>query len=578
MSKKKRTGLEFDTAPILNFYKKIVDGLLWKFFNFGRQILLVFVGIAYVAKKVFFECLKRLYPSVMYWCNVVVRFALLVENVVVTPIVLLIKCFAFVGRTIKNAKGFRKFTAVFTESAAVIRKNPKPLFTLLNHVVPIAAVACMIFVIISTATTTYAVEITCDDKFVGIVKDEKVFQSANTMLLQRVVETGQKVELTPSFRLVRTMPGDILDTVELTDELIKSTNIEIEEACGLYIDGVFIKATPKKETLDQELDAITKKFSVPNDPSVEVSFIANVERIEGLYVKSGIVSDNVMRSIIRAEKQQDKIYKVASGDTIDKVAETAGISKEALFAANLGLNEHSTIYSEQTLSLSNQVLYLDVKTTHREVYNEDIQFNVNTTEDNSLLEGTVKITRAGEIGVNKLTADVDKINGQVTDKRILNIVTLKVPVDENKIVGTMSPEELAEKATGVAPSSDRGTFIWPCKGGYTSQGSRSGHVAQDITGMPYGTPTHAAASGTVVISGWYYDYGNTVIIDHGNGFRTLYAHHSKLHVSVGQTVNQGDIIGGIGSTGRSTGNHLHFEIIFNGRQLNPAVYIGTRGR
>ena len=578
MSKKKRTGLEFDTAPILNFYKKIVDGLLWKFFNFGRQILLVFIGIAYVAKKVFFEGLKRLYPSVMYWCNVIVRFALFIENVIVTPIVLLAKCFVFVAKAIKNAKGFCKFTAVFTESAAVIRKNPKPLFTLLNHVVPIAAVACMVFVIISTATTTYAVEITCDDKFVGIVKDEKVFQSANTMLLQRVVETGQKVELTPSFKLVRTMPGDILNTVELTDELIKSTNIEIEEACGLYIDGVFIKATPKKETLDQELETIKDKFAVPSDPSVQVSFIANVEMIEGLYVKSGIVSDNVMRSIIRAEKQQDKIYKVASGDTIDKVAEATGVSKEALFAANLGLNEHSAIYPEQTLSLSKAVLYLDVKTTHREVYEENIQFNVNTTEDSSLLEGTVKITRTGELGVNRLTADVDKINGQVTDRRILNVLTLKVPVDENKIVGTMTAEMLAQRAFNEEPSSARGTFIWPCNGGYTSQGARRGHMAQDIAGMPLGNPTYASASGTVIIAGWYYDYGMTVIIDHGNGFRTLYAHHSLINVSVGQYVNQGHVIGGIGSTGRSTGKHLHFEIVYNGQQLNPSKFIGTRGR
>ncbi len=90
---------------------------------------------------------------------------------------------------------------------------------------------------------------------------------------------------------------------------------------------------------------------------------------------------------------------------------------------------------------------------------------------------------------------------------------------------------------------------------------------------PYGTPVYAAAGGTVELSGWYGEYGRCVIIGHADGSKTLYGHNSKLNVSVGQTVKQGEKIAEVGSTGNSTGNHLHFEIRVGGTFLDPLVYM-----
>lgn len=98
------------------------------------------------------------------------------------------------------------------------------------------------------------------------------------------------------------------------------------------------------------------------------------------------------------------------------------------------------------------------------------------------------------------------------------------------------------------------------------------HKGMDIA-APNGTSIKAAAPGTVIQSGYYGGYGNLIIIDHGNGVTTYYGHCSKLYVSVGQKVEAGDIIGTVGSTGNSTGNHLHFEIRLNGKQVNPENYI-----
>jgi murein DD-endopeptidase MepM/ murein hydrolase activator NlpD len=137
-------------------------------------------------------------------------------------------------------------------------------------------------------------------------------------------------------------------------------------------------------------------------------------------------------------------------------------------------------------------------------------------------------------------------------------------------------QKLLSKAQGAdtGPASAAG-LIWPCHGPLTSPfGMRWGrmHQGQDIA-CGYGTAIHAAKAGTVVFAGQMSGYGNVVIVDHGGGFSTLYAHQSRMAVSQGQHVNQGDIIGFVGSTGHSTGPHLHFETRFGGTPRNPIPYL-----
>jgi murein DD-endopeptidase MepM/ murein hydrolase activator NlpD len=98
------------------------------------------------------------------------------------------------------------------------------------------------------------------------------------------------------------------------------------------------------------------------------------------------------------------------------------------------------------------------------------------------------------------------------------------------------------------------------------------HEGIDITAAT-GTPIRAAASGTVIHSGWLGGYGNLVVIDHGNGLATAYAHASALLVGVGQQVSQGQTIALVGSTGNSSGPHLHFEVRVNGVAVDPLLYL-----
>lgn len=127
-----------------------------------------------------------------------------------------------------------------------------------------------------------------------------------------------------------------------------------------------------------------------------------------------------------------------------------------------------------------------------------------------------------------------------------------------------------------------GKFLWPTTStvitsyfGYRVHpiwGTTRFHSGIDI-GAPHGAPIYAAADGVVIFAGWYYGYGYTVIIDHGSGISTLYAHCSSLSVYRGQAVYRGQVIARVGSTGNSTGPHLHFEVLINGRPVNPLNYL-----
>jgi len=127
--------------------------------------------------------------------------------------------------------------------------------------------------------------------------------------------------------------------------------------------------------------------------------------------------------------------------------------------------------------------------------------------------------------------------------------------------------------------------IWPVEGGLSDGfgvrsnpfggGSSEFHPGQDITAPP-GTPVAAAADGTVALAGWQNGYGQTVVIDHGNGLTTRYGHLSKIEVAAGQEIKRGEELGQVGSTGRSTGPHLHYEVRIGDVAVSPLHYLPAR--
>jgi murein DD-endopeptidase MepM/ murein hydrolase activator NlpD len=132
-----------------------------------------------------------------------------------------------------------------------------------------------------------------------------------------------------------------------------------------------------------------------------------------------------------------------------------------------------------------------------------------------------------------------------------------------------------QSGTSPAPSASPGGMQWPVSGPVTSPfGWRWGRMHEGIDiAVPSGTPVHAAAAGTVIYAGWMGGYGNLVAIDHGGGISTAYGHNTSVAVAVGQSVTQGQVIAYSGSTGHSTGPHVHFEVRVDGSPRDPLGYL-----
>ena len=188
-------------------------------------------------------------------------------------------------------------------------------------------------------------------------------------------------------------------------------------------------------------------------------------------------------------------------------------------------------------------------------------------EDNaSIYQGETSTKVAGQRGERQVVAKIVKNNGQEIARMELQSQITKEPVTAVIYVGTKE----------LPPKQGTGTFIYPVTGAKLTSGfgSRWGrmHYGIDLA-ISTGTKIRASDGGTVIFSGYSGSYGYVVKIDHGGGFVTVYAHCSKLHVKVGEKVYQGQHIANVGSTGRSTGPHCHFEIQYLGVQKNPLKYL-----
>ncbi len=234
-------------------------------------------------------------------------------------------------------------------------------------------------------------------------------------------------------------------------------------------------------------------------------------------------------------------YVVQPGDTVIALAERYGITPDTILSANPALAGNPDL-----LRLGQELVIPGVS-------------------------GVLHVVQAGDT-LNAIAAryqvTVDVILSYA-DNNLTNSELL-YPGQKLVIPGGVWPHKGADtSSTAVAAT---GLFIWPTKG-TISQRPWSLHMAVDIAAST-GTPIYASDAGTVAESGWTnVGYGQYVLIDHGNGYRTLYAHMSQRLVAAGQKVAKGQKIGLVGSTGNSTGPHLHFEIYRNGVIQNPLAYL-----
>lgn len=265
-----------------------------------------------------------------------------------------------------------------------------------------------------------------------------------------------------------------------------------------------------------------------------------------------VATENPETATLISDKPRDKIFEhtVKEGDTVASIAQTYGISQDTILWQN-DITAKTKLKPGQTLQI------LPVTGVSHKVGKGETIYSI----------------------AKKLSAEPQAIV-DFPFNTFVNDETFSLAVGQTLII----PEGVPPKEAPLGPvfvrrTPDAGTvtasgdFVWPASGNI-SQGFAWYHRGIDIANK--GVPDILAAdSGTVVIAGWPDNggYGNRVIIDHGNGYQTLYAHLSQIYVTPGQTVSRGASIGRMGSTGRSTGTHLHIEIRQNGVAVNPLQFL-----
>ncbi len=470
--------------------------------------------------------------------------------------------------------GFKEMVkAVIRVFREGIERNYEAALKLRNYLLPVGGMIVLALTIFVFSQLTFGLVVEYDGVTLGCIKHENIYEDAEAQLMQRVLfEEDDEVEIVPKFKLAVVNSKSFLSSDQITDKLIEASSSVIDEASGLYVDGTLVGAVKEKAELQKTLDDILGKFATGKEGEV-VAFVRDVQVKEGLYPVSSIMEMAALKEKITGETSAEIIYTVSKGDTPYDVARKSGISLDTLYSLNPIAK--TTFVIGQKITIASSEPFLSVKVQKQVTQREEVNFNTVTTKNNNYYTSYRKVTRAGKKGINEVTYLVTYLNGVATEKELVETKVISAPVDEKVTVGTkiasnyISPNISASTGSGKAPR-----FIWPTSGRISCRWwGYYNHRGLDIA-APKGTPIYAAAAGTVIsYRNQSSGYGKHIVIDHGNGVRTLYAHTSAVYVKVGDRVRQGQQVAAVGRTGWATGNHLHFGVMINGVYKNPEKYL-----
>ena len=468
--------------------------------------------------------------------------------------------------------------------ASGLKRNVGLLPRMVMYILPLCMLGVFGTVLSRTMAQPYALAVQVNGKTVGYVANEEVFNLAREDVMQRINYTGSdQTEWTIEPAYTISVTHRTMDENETADAILQSASDEISEGTALYLDGELTAVCADGDTLRSYLEGLLAPYEEQADENTTVGFNKTVTLEDGIYFNSSFEDDNSIENLLTGVQQQQKIYTVSAGDTLWSIAQKNDLTFRELCALNPDfkgspLTENSNIQEGDPLIVTKQEALLEVRITKIETRDEEIAFSTETTQSDEYSKGTTKTLQEGENGLRRVTLqNIYDANGALLEQTVLSTETIKEPVNKKVVVGT---KKAARSATTYITGS--GQFIWPVPGyRYCSRWYGSGHKGVDICAAA-GTPIYASAGGTVTKAGYNKagagtGYGYSVIISHSGGYTTVYAHCLSLVVHSGQTVRQGQLIGYVGSTGRSSGNHCHFEIRRNGSYVAPqSVFPGKR--
>ena len=565
-------------------FLRVLDSLYLAFFNYFRIVGLFCFRFWLDAKKRtsrFYQrhLKKQVYRLERFWLRLVKRFSH-IKKAVLFQFYLFLKFFADAWRVVKSgylAVPEKSFWPRLCSAARAffrgVRNNTRVFRTFFNYALPVVGVAVLAHLVAYVFSLNFAVSVEYNGEHVGYVQNEAVYEQAEAKLHTRLLyqSTDEVMDTVPRFAVTVVEPTELKTDTQLTDTIIESSNANIVEATGITVDGTFLGAVKNGAAISDRLNKMLDKYKT-NKPGERVEFTKDVKLESGLYLQGNLTDEEGILRTLTSNSQQNVYYTVVAGDAPSTIAEKNSMTLTELQALNPDVLTNCPVGRQLLINKSEP--YLPVKSIRTEVYTTTIPFDTKYTMSNSLYEGQAQVTVQGQSGKQSVTAEVSYVDGVEIGRKILSTSVVTNPVTKVVAKGT----RVMPKVSGnLGPTSNYG-FIWPVNsnGYYVSQNfGRYGHRGIDIAfrGNGYGTPIMAALPGTVTFAGRSGSFGNLVVVSHGNGLETYYAHCSRLRVSAGETVKQGQLIGNVGSTGNSTGNHLHFEVHVNGRLQNPRSYL-----
>ena len=351
-------------------------------------------------------------------------------------------------------------------------------------------------------------------------------------------------------------------TAEATQE---ATTEPTTEVTAEPTPEVTAEPTPEATTEPTPTPTEAPEIEPGADGLKEMFFGERVEISEAYVSASLITSVEEAADQITKESAKNEIYEVKSGDTLSTIANNHGLYVKDVLKLNSGLSENTMLQIGDEIIITVPQPELTVMTVEQSTYEEAYHGEVQYIDVDDWYTTKTEVVQEAVEGTHRVTAMITKRNGTEESREIVNEEILQEPVCKIVKRGTKTPPTFIKPLSGGRQTSGYGRRKAPTKGASTN------HRAIDWA-TPTGTAIWASSGGTVSVAGWQSGYGYVVYINHPDGKQTRYGHLSKILVSTGQKVKQGQKIALSGNTGRSTGPHLHFELRVNGTPVNPYNY------
>lgn len=484
-------------------------------------------------------------------------------------------------KNIRNAKKIGKrehARAIITFIGSFFFGEDGVLYTAFNYVLPIVSGAFLIGIISYGSHLEYGLAVKYNGKDLGIITAEADFDKAERDVQQRISysETDETIDLSAKFSLRIISDSDrLMSPSQLADKMLEASDEELTEAYGIYIDGQFAGAVRDRKKVQDALDAKLLEYK-PDGVVKEVSYANKIEYTKGIYLLSSVRDENETIAQLTSTTEEQRVYIAQAGENTLDVIQKFGMKVDDFNRLNPDVN--GTIKKGQILTVTETKRFLPIQYIRELETLTFLDYETIEVETSSLNVGTRALLVKGERGEKVSNLEITYIDGIEQSRKVLSSAVIKNPVVETIGVGTYSalPDNPATVYFGY-PLTGTGQMGWPVNGGWISDSfiSDRNHKGLDIA-APEGTEIYAAEEGYVVSAGWNSGgYGNVVMIEHPDGYATVYAHMIMVYAYEGQYVTKGQLIGFVGTTGNSTGNHCHFEVRYQGICLDPTAYLNT---